>query len=486
VPNPRAHRPAGPPRAGVLSLLLTIAALLAAAPASEAAPVKGVQAHLLWGNVGDAEMDRQLNLAKEAGAGLIRVDLGWTTLEEEGKGRYSGWYLRKIDRLVAAAEARGLRLLLTVIYSPCWASTAPASLKQDCSPGWWDRGVATYAPRDPGDYADAMAFLAARYRGRVAGWEVWNEPNLKDFWRSAEPVRDYVALVRAAYPRIKEADPSALVVAGSLADAAYAYADELYRAGMKGSFDALSIHPYSGDNSPLDPLSSAYAHASFISGVPAVRDVMLKHGDDRPLWLTEFGYNTSAIRRAEPWRNGVDPETQARYLEQAYTKMRDWDYVPVGVWYNLKDRGTDPANPHHHYGLVRTDDSPKPAYHAYKRVLSGSADLGVAVPARGKANRKPRRLRGSRVRFRLLRTRRGVYVRGRARRRTVVRLAGYRFDRRARRFRARPSLRLRIRVSHRGRFSRRLPNRRVSRGLWRFTARLGRRPARATLRVAIR
>src|SRR5215210_3008781 len=136
---------------GCVALTLLLAGL-ARPVESKAAQLPGVHAHLLWSNVDDAEMDRQLDLAKRGGAKIVRTDLGWATLEEGGKGQFARWYLRRVDRLVDAAQARGLKLLIGVVNSPCWASTAPADLKQDCSSGWWGRGVGAYPPADPVDY----------------------------------------------------------------------------------------------------------------------------------------------------------------------------------------------------------------------------------------------------------------------------------------------------------------------------------------------
>jgi hypothetical protein len=117
-------------------------------------------------------MRRQLDLAKGAGAQILRVDVGWASLEQDGKGHWSTRYRDRLDDLVAQAERRHLKLLLTVIDSPCWASSAPASLKRGCEGAWWEREVDKYTPRDPADYADAFAYLIRRYGSRVAAWEI--------------------------------------------------------------------------------------------------------------------------------------------------------------------------------------------------------------------------------------------------------------------------------------------------------------------------
>jgi polysaccharide biosynthesis protein PslG len=338
--------------------------LLMAALASPAfgAQRAGVQAHLLWSNVDEAEMTRQLDAATVAGAKVVRVDVGWSSLEQNGKGQYSNWYLARMDTAVAEAEKRGLELLFTFWTTPCWASSAPDTVKQGCAGAWWDRGVERYPPLNASDYADALAFVVRRYGGRVANWEIWNEPNLQDFFKSSTPAADYARIVKAGYPAAKAAG-ARTVLAGSLADADFEFTDALYRDhGLKGHFDAFSIHPYSGDRSPLDPNEEQYKRHSFVRGVPAVREVMVGHGDPKPLWLTEFGWSTCDRRSGPSWDRCVDQQTQALYLEQAYDQMRHWSYVPVGVWYSLKNTSSDSSSRVDNYGLLRADHLLKPSY----------------------------------------------------------------------------------------------------------------------------
>ena len=354
-----------------LLTLLAVVGLFAFGPAASAqAASAGVQLHLLWSNVDSAEMDRQLDAAKAANASIARVDVGWSALEESGKGKWSSYHLGRLDKVVAKAEARGVKLLLTLTTTPCWASTAPESLKQGCSGQWWTRDIEDYAPADPQDYADALGYLVDRYGTRVAGWELWNEPNSDDFWKSSSPVSDYADLVKAAYRAAKAADARVPIVAGSLMHADYEWTESLYKQGIKGHFDAFSIHPYSEDKSPLSR-NGGYTKVSFAEGVPAVREVMLRYGDDKPLWLTEFGWSTTRVRDDKPWRNGVDEAAQARFIREALAHAQSWKYVPVAIYYNLKDRGVNSTDRNDHFGLVENDGTPKPALAAFRQAAAG-------------------------------------------------------------------------------------------------------------------
>jgi hypothetical protein len=463
---------------GVLAcLVLTQVAL---APRAHAAQTAAVQTHLLWGSADTAEMDRQLDWAKSAGAGLVRVDVGWGSIERDGKGRYEPWYLSKVDAVLERAEARGLKVLFTFWQTPCWASKAPESLKQGCTGQRWNRNVEVYPPANPADYGDALAYMIRRYGNRVAAWEIWNEPNLDYFFTTTQPVAEYTELVKAGYRAAKAADPSATIIAGSLADADFGFTEEAYRLGIKGHFDAWSVHPYSADRSPLDPFEDQYIRYTFSRGVPAVRDVMLRQGDDKPIWLTEFGWSTCTVRTGPAYERCVSESTQAEYLMQAYRHMRSWSYVPVGVWYNLRDRTADTGDRVSNYGLVRHDGSEKPAFAAFRTVAaelgsgsapppSGSTDTGTGTGTSGGGDSGTRT---GGVRLKVKRKRGRVVVYGSAPAGSTVRLHGFRYNRARSRWSHRPALRRTLRARATGRFKRRLSERSLRRGRWRFTARV--------------
>jgi len=467
-----------------LSRLTSLAAACAAAaalalPASAGASahMAGVQSHVLWANVSNDEMDRQLDRMKELGVGITRVDVGWASIEPDAKGQYDPWYLGRLDHLVQGANARGIKLLLLFAETPCWASTAPSSLKQSCQGAWWDRDVQNYAPRHASDYADALAYVVRRYGDQVYSWEIWNEPNQDYFFHTSDPVGDYAKMVRAAYPAAKAADPRPIIVAGSLSDSDFEFTDALYRHGVKGYFDAWSIHPYSDDRSPLDGDVESPRY-SFVRGVPAVRDVMRRYGDDKPIWLTEFGWSTCDVRGPVHWQNCVDQSTQASYLKSAFRRMRAWSYVPVGIWFNLKNTSSAPDDRVGNYGLMSQDGTRKPAFGAFRQIAQELQ--GGAPPPPGPSSAPPppvtpprHHLRHGRRRavVRVTRWHGLVVVKGRAPRRTVARLLVFRRNGRTGGFARRASYRWRFVVRRSGHFRLRLHGHALRRGAWRIVVR---------------
>jgi polysaccharide biosynthesis protein PslG len=438
--------------------------------------------HSLWWESSAADLDRELDLAREAGANVVRVDVAWSSLETGGKGSLSPWYVEKLDRFMAGAQARGLQVIATLFSTPCWASTAPEQLRQGCAGAWWDRGVQKYPPSNPSDYADVASWLTRRYGSALAALEVWNEPNLERFWIAPDAAASYAALIRAAYPAAKAGNPGVPVLAGALAHADRHFLDRLYAHGIAGFHDGISVHPYNEWRDPADRWQEQWRKYTFLPGIEWMRDGQRLAGDVKPLWITEFGWSTCT---GHQWC--VTEQRQADYLAGAVQILDGLDYVESAVVYNLRDTGDDSADLEHRWGLVRRDFSPKPAYLAFAAALAGEpagpapqlASLGGPLRAlRARHVRRPRRLS---VRVEV---RRGIAVaRGRAPARRVVRLR----LRRCRAARARPRVaRLRrvARAGPRNRYARRLGPARRLRGCV-VVARVGKGRTRHVARARV-
>jgi hypothetical protein len=319
-------------------------------------PEIGVQFHGMWSSYTDAERIVILDTLKAAGVRTVRLDISWAMLQPSNGTSYDPWGVGFVDRVIGLINARGITPLVTLWLTPGWANG--------------NRGEHVL-PANPADYARAAQWSAKRWAGKVSGWEVWNEQNSPDFMVGADPVR-YVALLRAAYPAFHAGDPGTVVVFGGVQYNDAAWIGRAYAAGARGAFDVMATHPYQGianlaPNAPDDGTPWTLAHAA------VVRNVMTANGDGaKPLWFTEFGWSTHTNPPGTPnYGLGVSEATQARYLTETFKLIQGtMPYVGKVYWYTERDSAAEGSVQNQNYGLIRSDNSAKPALAALRALTS--------------------------------------------------------------------------------------------------------------------
>lgn len=323
----------------------------------------GVVSDLSW-YMSRSDMDRSIAMMRNAGVQWVRVNMTWSNVEPDTKGVLSSWWMPEIDYAIRKARAAGLKVLMPIADGvPYWASADPGKY-EDAAGRHWN---IYWKPKSIQDYVDFTRTIVTRYKAMgVHHYEVWNEPNFVRFWPSGPNAAEYTALLRAAYPAIKMADPKATVVMGGLSGSDYTFLGAMYAAGARGYFDVAAVHPYTRDvdptlcwNEPGTTRSAKFA----LCGIKEVRRTMLVHGDTRKIWLTEMGWSTSAVT------HGVSEATKADYLTKALTMIESYPYVTNVFWYSFRNNwwsNNDPTDLEANYGLVKVDFTPTPALAAFK------------------------------------------------------------------------------------------------------------------------
>jgi hypothetical protein len=181
--------------------------------------------------------------------------------------------------------------------------------------------------------------------------------------------------MKAAYPAIKNGNPQAVVLAGGsmpndTSGGGYSPVDFLkgiYSNGGKNYFDALAHHPYCWGGGDAFDCPNEYADWSAWSQMeetdPSLRSVMVANGDGhKKIWMTEYG---APVRGYE---GSVSEASQARMVTDGYAAIKNKAWAGPLFWYSYKDRGTDPTNGEHWFGLLRYDMSQRPSYAAYRNL----------------------------------------------------------------------------------------------------------------------
>ncbi|MDX6607366.1 MAG: polysaccharide biosynthesis protein PslG [Solirubrobacterales bacterium] len=354
------------------------------ASAPVAQQLRGVNLTPNWEWPGSAGMDdstsaREIQSACNLGADLVRFTVKWNRLEPV-QGRIDLGYASRIDQVLAQASSCQIKVLVTLMITPCWA--AADSPLTHCPPG-----AGTFdPPNDPATYGSIVERILQRWPA-IYALEVWNEPNLTAFFHGS--VSDYAALANAATAAADRVGSATKMLVGSIGAADVGYLRQLYAAGIHG-YDGISIHPYDFQMSAgFTPRGRWKGHRDlFETRVQNIHRTMLAAGDrSTGLWLTEFGYS---VCPTQPYC--VQEGRQARSLADSFRAAASWRYVRGLTSYDLRDAGDDANVWDNRYGLLRRDFSPRAGYWAVRTTLrrldAGNAAAAGAKPAAVKRKRR--------------------------------------------------------------------------------------------------
>lgn len=293
--------------------------------------------------------------ASAAGAGWSRVIFRWDVIQPAGP---TDWKPANVpDPLIEAELDAGREVVGVIIGTPAWAT---------------DSGTSTAVP--PLEFWGDFVFkLAGQYRGRVSRWIIWNQPDVTDpaspnhTWDGS--VEEYARLLKEAYLKIKTVDPSAQVHAAGLTytwdeqQGTPQFLDRLLTvlsadpdaAANNHFFDAVGYHLY------YDPARISRVLAD-------VRAILDAHGQGgKPVWLTETNAPPSEdfiepVQSEPPFR--VTLEEQRAYVVQAFALALSGGASRVAFNKLRNERGhPESVVP---FGLLRGDDSRRPAFDAFR------------------------------------------------------------------------------------------------------------------------
>jgi hypothetical protein len=235
----------------------------------------------------------------------------------------------RLDGYVALAHQHGTGVQLPLGMTPSWAGARPQAVPAE--------------PPNLDDWRTFVRTVVTRYKGRIDAYEIWNEPNLKDFWTGT--VDQMLVLTKEASQIIHSVDPKAIVVSPS-ATASYGtpwLADFLKKGG--GQYvDVIGYHFY--------VIPHTASPEEMVPVIQSVRKILSDNGlANKPLWNTETGWLDPARFDSE--------EVAAGFLARAYIVV--WATgVQRFYWYAWDNR---------HVALKTTKEdnvTQTPAGNAYK------------------------------------------------------------------------------------------------------------------------
>ena len=307
---------------------------------------------------GPNTLPERIALLKTLGVKIVRYNLLWnktapqspTDPTDPSDAAYD-WAFS--DPVVNALHDSGIPVLLTIYGTPPWANG-------DHPPA--------YAPTSATAIAEFATAAARRYPW-VRKWAIWNEPNEIRWLRPVSPSVYTTKLLNPAYTALHQAIPGVQVGAGVTAPrgntgglSPIAWITGLHSAHAR--FDAYAHNPY--PSSPFEtPFSGAckYCTTVTMASMPRLISTLDKYFGNKPIWLTEYGYQTNPPDRTD----GVSRATQARYVSEAGLRAYQLPQVTMLIQYLYRD---EPNLAGWQSGFQTDTGAHKPAFDAFRLPLA--------------------------------------------------------------------------------------------------------------------
>ncbi len=312
--------------------------------------------------------------AEELGVSWERITFDWSKLQPQGPGSFEPSIVR--EEWITKSVASGREVVGVIVGTPIWASTNDQT-----------NGVPSglYEPIDSPNNLWAIflrELMAQRTTTNIRRWIIWDRPDI----RTDDPgqpatlagsAQDYYRLLKIAHQTIKSVNSKASIYVGGLVwwnD--IAAGRELF---LQQFLNIVADDPASTDNNdffdgvtltiaippaPLPGINITSDSAGDITN--SVRTILNQAGfADKTIWITEL----NAVPTADP--DGGLPDAPLKItLEQQADFMIQGTALALGAGasriaiYKLFDSnftaGTTPP-----YGLLRPDNSRRPAFDSY-------------------------------------------------------------------------------------------------------------------------
>lgn len=291
-------------------------------------------------------LDRAIDLLKELGISIIRVDFSWNYIEKE-KDKFD---FQRYDYIVNKCAKNNIEILAILGYSAPWTGAK------------WNN-----PPNDEKAFLNYVKTTVKHYKNLIRYWEFWNEPDSNIYWYPQDDMKTYTLLLKKVYSLIKSTNPDNIVLLGGLTgDGFYAFKNILSNGGGD-YFDIVNFHPFFDPfrKDGLDEIRFKLKH---------IHNELKKYSLNKKIWLTEIGCPGSRSSDNCSWWLGrcPDEDQQAEFLKKSYEFLLSQEGVEKIFWAFFQDTDNHFKNGVDDFGLVRKDFSKKPAYCKYKKIIGNA------------------------------------------------------------------------------------------------------------------
>lgn len=347
-------------QATLIFILLFPSVVQAQAPLPQEPPIRD-------GRFGAVESYVNADAATSAGVGWTRVLFWWHQVQPHSINDWNPHYFE--DGVMNLELDRGRELVGLLGGTAGWAS-ATGSVRAV------PNGL--YLPYDHPDnlWGQFVYRIVQRYKGQIDRWVIWNEP---DVWDDDHPgktwdgsVEDYVQLLKVAYQATKAANGNAKIhLSGTTYWWDVEHGRQLY---FERLLNAIKNDPDAAANNYFFDVATLHLYfkpEQVYDVTMRYRRILNAHGmENKPLWINE----TNAPPSEDPQHPAPGLSFSVTLDEQSYFIIQAWAMgLAAGAerisLYKLRDEqnllpGVEP------YGLLRKDNSLRPAFYTYRTVVT--------------------------------------------------------------------------------------------------------------------
>ena len=285
----------------------------------------GVQWNARYSDSSLAELDTTLEKMANSGVKWTRVtsDRFYTPAQE---GIYD---LERMDKIINGLTTRKINIFITINKLSKKAGNSRLLKSKRVS----DNVGESMQESELSEYLKAVATLVIRYKNTVKYWEIFNEPTVDQL---------YANTVVEASKVIKQIDPEAKVLGGSLARNQFSKIDFLINTA--GTYmDVLTFHPYNESPEAIKHKwivtvngleNDGYNESSMLFN--QLLEKLGKEVNRIQLWDGEGGFpsseHTGSYKGRGPWGENI----QAKWLLRRYLINFSLN-IPVMIYYYLTE-----------------------------------------------------------------------------------------------------------------------------------------------------
>lgn len=228
----------------------------------------------------------------QTGVKWVRLQSGWARTEKTPGVYDYAWLDSIVDNLIS----RGLKPWFCLCYGNALYDDLAKTVfgAVGCPP--------IYTQEQKDAWRKYVTATAAHFAGRVAHFEIWNEPDGIHAWKTGVNAADYAAFAIDTSKAIKAGNPDAYIIGGSFFTSPVKFMQEALANGMGDYIDGITYHEYT------------YTEENVRQKVRALRGLCRIHGVELDIIQGESGAQSRPEGHGAMAEGAWTPRIQAKQL----------------------------------------------------------------------------------------------------------------------------------------------------------------------------